>query len=57
MTVGFEAEALTVDEDIGSIQVAVTLQWDVAVSVTVNIMAVSGTAMDQRGQYFYNVTG
>ena len=50
MTVGFDATAMTVSEGDG-VAVAVTLQQDVAVPVTVDINAVSGTAVDQRGQY------
>ena len=51
VTVGFEAGTLTVSEDVGTIQVAVTLQQDVAIPVTVDIMAVNGTAVEQQGQY------
>ena len=47
--VGFRARTVTVAEDVGTIQVVVTLQQDVAVNVTLDIMAVSGTAVEQQG--------
>ena len=50
MTVGFDVAAITVSEG-DKVGVAVTLQQDVAVPVTVDITAVSGTAVEQRGQY------
>ena len=51
VTVGFEARTMTVAEDAGTIQVEVTLQQNVAVRVTVDITAVSETAVEQKGQY------
>ena len=51
VTIGFEAGTLTVGEDVGTIRVAVTLQQDVAVPVTVGIVAVSGSAVEGQGQY------
>ena len=51
--VGFRARTVTVVEDVGTIQVEVTLQQDVAVNVTLDIMAISGTAVEQEGQYIH----
>ena len=51
MIVGFRVRTVTVAEDVGTIQVEVTLQQNVAVDVTVDIMAVSGTAVEQQGHY------
>lgn len=48
--VGFEARSMTVAEDVGTTQIEVTLQQEVAVSVTVDITAVSGKAVEQQGQ-------
>ena len=54
MTVGFDVAAITVSEG-DNVEVAVTLQRDVAVPVTVDISAVSGSAVEQRGQYVHVV--
>ena len=50
MTVGFNVAAITVSEG-DNVRVAVTLQQDVAVPVTVDVNAISGTAVELQGQY------
>ena len=51
VAIGFDETAITVSEDVGSISVSVTLVQQIAISVTVDVMVVSGTAMEGSGQY------
>ena len=48
---GFDEADRSVNEDAGTIQVAVTLVQEIAVPVTVDVAVVSGTAVEGDGQY------
>ena len=56
VTVGFKERSTTLPEDSGSIQISVGLEKEVAVPVSLEVVASNGSALEGQGRNFGNMT-